>query len=104
MDQSVTIGAADSTAVDSGGSPVVDFSSTTGPFIARIWPVSGSENVRAGRPASQTVYNVVIDPAATVTAEDRINWGSRVLKLLEPKQDAGSQGVIVKLIAEEVSI
>ena len=102
MDQRISVGVA-TEAATTGGSVITTFTtSTSTSYAARIWPVSASENVRAGRRASQVVYNVIVSPGATVTAQDRIYWGSKTLRVLGPVQDAGSQGVIIKFEAEDV--
>ena len=102
MDQTIAVTRPVAT-VDAGGSPIETFTAHIASAIARIWPVAGSENVAAGRPATQATFNIVIEGGQDVAATDRIPWGTRTLKIIEPPMDFGSQGIIERVVGEEVT-
>ena len=102
MDQTIAI-TRQSQTVDAGGSPVTTFTAHISSAIARIWPLSGSENIAAGRPATRQTFNLIIEGGQDIKATDRITWGARTLKIVEPQADFGSQGRLAKLVGEEMS-
>ena len=102
MDQTISVTRSTAT-VDAGGFPITTYTAHLSSVKARVVPVSGSENVRSGRPATMQTFSVYVSGGQDITAADRITWGSSTLRIIEPPVDFGSQGVLEKLVAAEVT-
>ena len=89
--------------VDSGGSPIQTFNAHLSGVKCRIQPQRGSENVLAGRPATSKSYTIYVESGLDIEADDRITYGTKTLKIVEPQIDFDEQGILSRIVAEEVS-
>jgi head-tail adaptor len=95
-------------AKDAAGFPKQTFAAHLSGVACRVQPISGSENVRAGRAASQRTYRVYVpNPSVDIATDDRITLTvgatTRTLQVIEPMIDFDMQGRVGRLVAEEVN-
>ena len=101
FDQSVSV-IRPTIAVDAIGAPTYTYGTTASSVVAcRVQVQSANENVRAGRPAASKTYSVYCDPASDILSADRLTWGTKTLKILEPLRDFDGQGRLGKLVVIE---